>query len=137
MNGQSAGTEWAGLSFFDQVALLARYPINPVVSVTNSGGNPLVSWDAIAGATSYTVELLWHNEVRDQNWEVSENTSVIPVATTTGTSVLDTNLAWTGEFTCSRMMGDEYYTATTRYRVTANFPAGTTRTEVLADVASC
>jgi hypothetical protein len=137
MNGRSAGTEWAGLSFFDRVALLVRYPVNPAVSVDYSSGNPLVSWNAIPGATDYTVELLWHNQVRDQNWEVSENTSVLLVATTTGTSVLDTNMAWTGEFTCSRMMGDELYTATTRYRVTANFPAGSTVTEIPADVASC
>ncbi|HEX8905946.1 MAG TPA: M57 family metalloprotease [Longimicrobiaceae bacterium] len=137
MNGQSAGTEWAGLSFFDRFAVVSRYPVNPVVSVDYSSGNPVVSWNAIAGATDYTVELLWQNQVRNQDWETSENTSVVPVGTTTGTSVVDTNFAYTGQFTCSRMMGDEFYTATTWYRVTANFPAGTTVTKVLAEVASC
>lgn len=137
MNGQSAGTEWAGLSFFDQVALLVRYPVKPAVTVTNSGGSPLVSWGAIPGATGYTVELKETIRVMDQYRNTTENTWLSPVGTTTGTSLLDGFSSWTGVSTCTETVGAERVTRITRYRVTAQFPAGTTNNEAPAPVASC
>ncbi|HEU0054173.1 MAG TPA: M57 family metalloprotease, partial [Longimicrobium sp.] len=60
MNGGTALNSWAGFATSDLTAVRSRYPIpGPgTLSVTNSGGNPLVSWGAVSGATSYTVSLI-------------------------------------------------------------------------------
>ena len=137
MNGMSAGTEWAGLSFFDRVALVTRYPDVTTIGVSNSGGQALVSWSAVTGATGYTAELVWTVRVMDRYRNITENTWEYPLTSVTTTSALDTNGPWTGTSICTRTQGTDRITVMTQYRVTAIFPAGTTVSEAPAPVASC
>ena len=137
MNGMSAGTEWAGLSFFDRVALVTRYPDVTTIGVSNSGGQALVSWSAVTGATGYTAELVWTVRVMDRYRNITENAWEYPLTSVTTTSALDTNGPWTGTSICTRTQGTDRITVMTQYRVTAIFPAGTTVSEAPAPVASC
>jgi hypothetical protein len=140
MNGQSAGTEWAGLSFFDQLALVTRYPDRTAVTVMNDFGTPLVSWSAVTGATGYNVDLVETIRVTDSSRNTTTDVWEWPVAVgTTGTSAWDTDPehAWTGASTCTFFQGSTRITRTTRYRVTATFPVGTTAADAPAPVASC
>jgi hypothetical protein len=99
MNGGTALNSWAGFATSDLTAVRAIYPLPaPVItSVTNSGGYPLITWNAVAGATSYTVSLITYNTLNGQYQSRSFST----LGTTTGTSFLDSGHAWTGAHTCS------------------------------------
>jgi hypothetical protein len=116
----------------------ARRLAAPAVTVTNSGGYPLISWSALTGATSYSVELVIHET--HTNRETTEGTTwtgVYPLGSTTGTSFLDSSNPYTGVNRCSYLN----YPWVTRYfyyyRVTATFPDGSAATTVAAPVAQC
>lgn len=117
-------------------AALTVYP-NPVPSVGNSGGQPLVSWSALAGATSYDVTLAisWSCSNRGTGAYNSGVDSAY-VGTTTGTSVLDA-AAYTGVSFCNTTYGYEIYRETWRYRVTAHFADGTSTGTAFAPIADC
>ena len=99
MNGGTALNSWAGFAASDLTAVRALYPIPaPVItSVTNSGGYPLITWNAAPGAVSYTVSLITYNTLNGQYQSRSFRT----LATVTATSYLDGVRAWTGEHTCT------------------------------------
>ena len=110
----------------------------PAVSVTNSGGTPLVSWGALSGATSYTVKLLHTVSVGSRTDGSWSDTYTTLVGTTTSTSILDTASTWTGVSSCFRQWPDGSTRKDAwRYEVTATFPTGTTRTTAFAPVGEC
>ncbi len=121
-------------------AATPHFNTNPAPSptVTNSGGYPLISWSALAGATSYSVVLREYRHEFDQATFASQTQNYdYPLGSTAGTSFLDTANAYTGNTTCT-----SYGTYTTvfvgyTYRVTATFPDGTTTGTVPAPVAPC
>lgn len=116
---------------------LNTYPA-PVVSVSNSGGNPLLGWSALSGATSYSVKLV---VVETQtNRATAESTSwrdEYPLGSTTGTSFLDSAHAYTGVSLCSYTNYPVVTRVTYRYQVTATFSGGSSMSSVSAPVAMC
>lgn len=116
------------------LAVVAMSPL----TVTNSGGYPLISWSAAAGATSYSVVL------RKQRTEIDRATFATqtqdydyPLGSTAGTSFLDSVDAYTGKDRC--ISYGTYKTVMTvyTYRVTATFPDGTSVGTVSAPVGPC
>ena len=139
MNGGTALNSWAGFSAADQTATRTLYPLPiPTVTVTSSGGTPLVGWSALTGASGYTVKELNTVSVRSKVEPSWSDTYTRTVGTTTGTSILDTGATYTGVSSCF----DEFPDNTTRterwqYEVTAQFPTGTTKRLVAAPVGYC
>lgn len=115
---------------------LNTYPA-PVASVSNSGGQPLVSWSALSGATSYDVTLAisWSYSNRGTG-DYHSGVDTTHVGTTTGTSLLHA-AAYTGVSSCSASYGYEVYREVWRYRVTAHFAGGTSTSTVFAPIADC
>jgi hypothetical protein len=92
------------------------------LTVTNSGGHPLITWSAATGATSYTIYLITYNTYGGQY----QGRSFSTLGTTTSTSYL-TSHTWTGEYACTMPAIDERYPERGRwfeYAVQANYPGG-------------
>jgi hypothetical protein len=104
------------------------------ITVTNSGGHPLVSWGAVSGATSYTVNLITYNTA-DGAYQSRFFTFL---ANTTGTSYLDSAHAYTGVYQCDGPEGPDgvvrghWY----EYEVVSNFPTGTSSARHYAPIAN-
>ena len=110
----------------------------PTVTVTNSGGTPLLSWNALAGALSYGVVLV-ETEIQT-NRQTAESESWTwqdPLGSTTGTSFLDTAHPYTGSSMCVYSAYPIVTRVTYRYRVTATYASGSASTTVFAPVAPC
>ena len=128
--GATLGAETAGPA-------LTTYPA-PTLSVSNSGGYPLISWSALAGATSYSVELVQNRtEIVKATFATSTSVYTYPLGSTTGTSYLDTSNAYTGSSMCTSY--GTYVTVMNRYtyRVRAHFVDGTSVASIAAPVAPC
>jgi hypothetical protein len=116
----------------------AAFNTAPTVTVTNSGGYPLISWGALSDATSYTVEY-----VRDQTriikatFETEQVQYVTVLTTTTDTSYVDSARPYTGDTQCTSYGTYETRMTRYRYRVIANYPTGTASTFVDAPVSPC
>lgn len=110
----------------------AAFNTAPTVTVTNSGGYPLISWGALAGATSYSVvhKARWVHLINGRPYA---STSTRPVGSTTGTSLSDSTFIYTGVSQC--IYEDE--TQRHEYVVTATFSSGTSTTTVDAPIAEC
>ncbi|HEX6040298.1 hypothetical protein [Longimicrobium sp.] len=125
----------ASISAADQPAALNTAP---TVTVTNSGGSPLLSWSALSGATGYSVVLV---ETETQtNRQTAESTSTsweYPLGSTTGTSLLDSGHPYTGDWLCSYTAYPIVTRVTYRYRVTATYADGSAASSVFAPVAPC
>lgn len=110
----------------------------PVVTVTNSGGYPLISWSAVPGATSYSVVLQKTRTLIDKaTFATQTETWDYPLGSTSGTSFLDTSNAYTGKPRCT-----SYGTYTTvwlryQYTITATSATETSSTTVPAPVGPC
>lgn len=115
---------------------LDTYPA-PVPSVSNSSGQPLVSWSALSGATSYDVSLAisWSYSNRGTG-AYDSGVDTASVGSTTGTSLLHA-VVHTGVSYCVVSYGYETYRETWRYRVIAHFADGTSTATVLAPIADC
>ena len=112
------------------------------VTVTNSGGYPLVSWSPVAGATSYTVNLVttwfhttWRGDSAKRSFRQAKGS-------TTGTSLLDTSRAYSGDISCTRPADYPYgpndtYTEYFEYEVVAQLASGTSTQRAYAPVAEC
>jgi hypothetical protein len=116
----------------------ATFNIAPTVTVTNSGGYPLISWGALAGATSYTVArnenaTIIYKATLDSRDEVIDT----PLTTTTATSYLDVARTYTGDTSCVAYGTYQSRITLFRYRVTANYPTGTATTYVAAPISPC
>jgi len=100
---------------------LNTYPGPAGLTVTNSGGHPLISWNAASGATSYTVRLITFFAQGGQYL----GRSFTFVANTTGTSYLDTEHGYTGVYECTGVDGmDMPYDYWYEYSVQAHYPNG-------------
>lgn len=110
----------------------------PTVSVTNSGGNPLLNWSALAGALSYSVVLVEREiQTNRQTGDSQEWEWEYPLGSTTGTSFLDTSYAYTGNFVCTYPAYPIVHRVSYRYRVTTTYASGSAASTVLAPVAPC
>ncbi|HEX6746418.1 MAG TPA: M57 family metalloprotease [Longimicrobium sp.] len=141
----AVNTFWNGFSPNDERAAIILYPDTTQVTVTNSAGQPFLSWNALTGATSYGVMVVWQGE---ESWtdpndrENSYTTWVVDgmelVSSTTATTFLDTVTPWTGTSTCWRTSStDPAWSGgekTSSYWVSAAFQNGTTNTSVVAPV---
>lgn len=99
---------WSGFSSYDERAAITLYGDQTPVSVFNSGGSPLISWDPMPGAVQYNVYVTW------QGWEswwdgYDYNTYFETyvyaseyVGTTYGTSLLDPSVPYNGVYVCWR-----------------------------------
>ena len=114
------------------------YPGPTGLTVTNSGGHPLISWNAAPGATSYTVRLI---TFYTQNGQYSGRGFTF-LSTTTGTSYLDTEHGYTGVYECPGVdtgMG-ETYGYWYEYSVQAHYPHGSSSVDYsrhYAPIAGC
>jgi hypothetical protein len=140
MNGGTALNSWAGFASSDLTAVRARYPLPapPSLSVTNSNGTPLISWGAASGATGYTVSLITFNTANGNY----QNHYYTTLGTTTGTSYLDVNNAYTGVYECNYDWGwnGETYGAWYEYAVQANYANGSSpilNARIYAPMAPC
>ncbi|HLL48454.1 MAG TPA: hypothetical protein VK399_17260 [Longimicrobiaceae bacterium] len=97
------------------------YPGPTGLTVTNSGGHPLISWNAATGATSYTVQLITFFAQNGQYL----GRSFTFVANTTGASYLDATQDYTGVYECTAVDGeDKPYNFWYEYSVQAHYPDG-------------
>jgi hypothetical protein len=115
----------------------AAFNTAPTVTVTNSGGYPLISWGALAGATSYSVV----HKVRYvyvMDGKAYGSTSNGLVGSTTGTSLVESGYSYTGVSQCGTTFPNgDTETQRHEYVVTATFASGTSTTTVPAPVAEC
>jgi hypothetical protein len=110
----------------------------PTVTVTNSGGDPLISWSPLSGATGYTVEYQENQTIIIKaTFETEQRQYASTIANTTGTSHLDTPRTYTGDIMCTSY--GTFETRTTRYRyvVTAHYLTGSASTIAPAPVSPC
>lgn len=149
MNGGTALNAWAGFSSGDLTAVSVRYPVPPPppppasITVTNSGGYPLISWAPVVGATSYTVRrVIQFNIWNSTHGTVSNRRLAMVVGTTTSTSYLDTSQSYTGDIQCTRP-ADELFpngnmqTETYQYQVVSQLASGTSTQSVYAPIGVC
>lgn len=116
---------------------LTVYPA-PSVSVSNSGGAPLVSWSALSGATGYAVSLIIiETQTNRQTAEGTTWTDEYPLGSTSGTSYLDSSNGYTGDHNCVYNAYPIVTRIMYRYRVMATFSGGTSSTTVNAPIAFC
>jgi hypothetical protein len=115
----------------------AHFLLSPAtgLSVTNSGGSPLISWTAPAGATSFTVRLINYITINGAYQRRGFST----LGTTTGTSFLDTSNAYTGSYMkCDIEAPDgSLYGGWYEYEVVSNFPTGTSSARIYAPIGDC
>jgi hypothetical protein len=140
MNGGTALNSWAGFASSDVTAVRARYPLQGPsgISVTNSNGTPLISWNAASGATGYTVSLITFNTTNGNY----QNHYFTTLGTTIGTSYLDTGNTYTGVYECNYDWGWEGQTQGMwyEYAVQATYTKGTSpilNVRIYAPIAQC
>jgi hypothetical protein len=110
----------------------------PTVTVTNSGGYPLISWNALSGATDYTVTYVESRTIiYKPSLDTANESYEATLTRTTGTSYLDTAHAYTGDTMCTSYGTYQTRITNYRYRVTAYYPTGTASTLVSAPVSPC
>lgn len=118
---------------------IARRAVAPVLTVSNSGGYPLISWSPLDGAISYAVVYRRERTVIVKA-TLNSTTEIFdtPLGSTSGSSFLDSAHPYTGKFNCT---GHGTYSSVFtfyRYRVTATFADGTSATSsVNAPVSPC
>lgn len=110
----------------------------PTVTVTNSGGDPLISWGALSGAVGYTVQYVESRTIIVKaTFDTRNEESVTTLVRTTGTSHLDTPRTYTGDSQCTSYGTFETRMTWYRYRVTAHYSTGDASTVVAAPVSPC
>ena len=135
MNGGTALNSWAGFSASDELATARIYSLPPpMVSVTNVSNYPLVSWDAIPGATGYTVNLIVNVSWVSGSFETDDAYYMVELGVGTDTGYHDIYRYYTNrEYCTSRVVnGTGYFYDRYRfgYEVVAHFDNGTSRGSV-------
>jgi hypothetical protein len=134
-----AAPSWSGFSSYDITAVRYLYPHpRAVLTVSNSGGYPLLSWSPIPGAVSYSVELL-KTFTEKYNRTTSSWTDYYAVGSTTGTSLLDSARPYTGKWYCTVTYSLTHSTTTRyHYKITTHYSNGySVAAPVEAPVAPC
>lgn len=111
MNGCTSTNPWSEFSFYDRVAtrvLYGRPGPDPTGSIEN--GHPKLAWTALPGATEYRVYMEFDSGLG--------YSSVVHQGTTTGSSIVLTQINASSSYTCMGGYGEP------RFRVTVNFPGG-------------
>jgi hypothetical protein len=116
----------------------ARFTLSPAtgLSVTNSGGYPLVSWTAPAGATSFKVSLISYVTVNG----AYQRRGIGTLSTVTGSSYLDSANPYTGSYTKCDDEGPDgnIYGGWYEYQVIANYPTGSSLdARIYAPIGDC
>lgn len=104
------------------------------MTVTNSSGHPLVSWSPVPEAVSYTVSLITYSSNTGDG--TYQNRYFTTLATTAGTSYLDTDNSYTGMYECT--YSDPWGNprgAAYEYGVTSHFANGTSLSRHYASIA--
>jgi hypothetical protein len=142
MNAPSSGCpppapDWAGFSAGDEIAAIYLYPDRAAATVSNVGGYPRVNWPALHGASSYTVTRIVDRAVEDAERGNSSETIQTVIGTVTTPGVTDFGVQYTGYSSCtwSGYPVSEYEAYS--YKVTAQFPNGTTVRVIEAPIGSC
>lgn len=113
------------------------YPA-PVLTVTNSGGRPLISWSALEGATSYEVGMVvTTTQTNRLNASSTSDTDEFTLGSTTGTSYLDSSNQYLGSSRCVYREYPIVTRETWEYKVTATFAGGSSSATVDAPVNQC
>ena len=142
MNGQTIPA-WNGFSAYDEKAAIWMYGDTTQITVTNSGGQPYVTWNAIPGAVSYILYIsyegfqVYTDPYDRENSYSTYSYGAYPVGTTTGTSMLDTENPYTGVHECWRSDPDPNWSGgnmTSGYILETIFPNGSSFTRKVADV---
>src|SRR5262249_8567961 len=105
------------------------------LSVTNSGGSPLVAWTAPAGATSFTVRLISYNTVNGNY----QNRFFSTLGSTAGPSFLDPANGYTGSYMKCALEGPDgtLYGGWYEYEIVSTFPTGTSSARIYAPIGDC
>jgi hypothetical protein len=106
------------------------------LSVTNSGGHPLIAWTPPAGATSFTVSFINYNTVNG----AYRSRSITALGTTTASSYLDASRPYTGSYTKCEIEAPDGSTrgGWYEYQVVANYPTGSSlENRIYAPVSPC
>lgn len=126
--GQRSGLHQTDMNTINHV--YQPYGVWPV-SISNSGGTPLISWTAYAGGSSYSVRLVViYEEVNGyENWSTiyEEPSMGGSVGTTAGLSLQDSQRAYTGMSEC--YLWNEWYGYARyvyKYEILAHYPDGPT-----------
>ncbi|HEX6040297.1 MAG TPA: carbamoyltransferase N-terminal domain-containing protein, partial [Longimicrobium sp.] len=126
----------------DRVAPALDVTASSTVTVTSSGGYPLISWTAVPGATSYKVNLVttwfyttWRGDGARRSFRELKTT-------TTATSFLDTSRVYSGDIHCTRPADYPYgpndtYTEIYEYEVVAQLASGISTQRAYAPVGEC
>lgn len=136
MNGGTALNSWAGFATSDLTAVRSLYPLPfpATMTVTESGGYPLVSWSAVSGAISYTVNLF--TQEGEESGVYNYSYSTLLVSGTTATSYLDTSHTWTGVYECYDENWLGRHSHMYEYEVVSTFANGTSSRFSYAPIAN-
>lgn len=140
MKGLAAGSNWAGFSFYDLVAIRELYPLpTPTVSTSYNGlGNPVFSWGAALLASNYKIyrcyEVIgYHPEYGAFGWANCEL-----AGTVTGTTFTDSSMSYTGQGTwCDYSTSEESIQQHNYYMFEVNWPTKQYAAEVAGEVFTC
>jgi hypothetical protein len=105
------------------------------LSVTNSGGTPLLSWSPVAGATSYTVRLINYRTVNG----AYQRRFFTTFGNQTTTSYLDSAHTYTGVYQCPGDEGPDgnFYGFWLEYQVVALSATDSSSARIYAPIAEC
>jgi hypothetical protein len=105
----------------------------PTVTVTNSGGYPLITWSGVSGAANYTINLITFYAINGQY----QGHSPAYLVNTTSTSYLDTDHPWTGTYECVHEEDHAGDTLTVwyEYEIVTHFSNGTSSVRHFAPIA--
>jgi len=138
MNGGTALNSWAGFSANDEWATRVMYPLpTPVGTVTYVGGQPVISWAPVLGATGYVVRrVVWmHGQDEFGSFDAYGDYGTVSGGTS---PVTDTGWTYTGLSECQWDNGpNDYLIHSYGYWIDAVFPNGYGRGGASAETATC
>jgi hypothetical protein len=140
-NGKTAAVAWNGFSTHDLAAIRGMYPVPyPAVSDAYPGaGYPVFTWPAMPHATSYTMQrcyevIGYHPEYGSFGWG-----DCVPVGTTSGTTLTDSSMTFTGMtgWSCEFHTEEEQVWRQNYYTMEVTYPTRWVGIAVMAEVFTC